>query len=60
MTGLSSYETKKYFLPHLMIKKGVGVSDSDVMLTLSMATWVWIAPLNEILMAQQVHHQEHF
>ena len=38
MTFLSSFEMKEYLLPHLMLKEGVGVSDSNVILTLSVGT----------------------
>ena len=32
---LYSFQTKEYLLPHLTLKEGVGVSDSNVILTLS-------------------------
>ena len=47
MIFLSSYEMKENLLPHLALKKGWG--DYNVMLTLSVATWVWMPLLVSVI-----------
>ena len=52
MTFLSSYETKGIFDATLNVKEDrVGVSDSNVILALNVATWVWMSPLSGLNLA---------